>query len=600
MKYQYLPIFKGVFRSAHKRIIPDDKLSTSTNVFFDQGKMKKRWGYSQLGTNLPLNGSITNLTWYEQLGTANKWLLAFTTRDSYRYDSSAGLWYFITQKYITGTAQCSGGTTVTGTTTSWDYTNWPEEVWQIKFGTQDVNGTGTPNTWYTIDTWTDATHLELTANGPTTGSSVNYVIRRCWTDDADSPHSVCLPILDNDRIVVATNGWDAILKWDGTAEMETLGGSPNLARHVGFFGDSGGEQMFLGWTVDQDSGADQPCTIELSGIGDPEWWTIGENGAAYYDFLNTNDEVEGIVGIAENVAVYKSKSISIGGPTGDVNDPFSWKQNAVQNVGTRSINTVADTGKYHIFFADENVYMFDGINVTPIGGEVMDEIIGSMKYDKIKRSFALCIPEYNMYILFIPVVADYPDYAYVLDYASQTWTTWQLNDYMTAGGYWYSDQSQSWSQLDTDGTTWSQLLDTGKRWNDMLSYGGKRTYVVGDSEGYVYEFGTSTSDDGVAISCDMITKDYPLNDVKQLFNLNEVVVGFEGQSSGTIKICASIDHGVSWSEWRTIDMTSSAEYLESIVNFALRGRQVRFRIQNISGSYFEIESLNVGFNDSGA
>lgn len=597
MKYQYLPKLQGVFKSFHRRIIPEDKLAESKNVLFKQGKMKKRWGYSALGTNLPLHGSVTNLTWYEQLGTANKWLLAFTTRDTYRYDSSAGLWYFITPVYTTGQAACSGGTTVTGSSTpAWDYAEWPEEVWQIKFGTTNPNGTGTPDTWYDIDSWTDATHLELTTNGPSV-SAGSYVIRQCWTDDADSPHSVCLPILSDDRIVVATNGWDSILKWDGTGQMAVLGGSPNLARHLGFFGDAGGEQMFLGWTVD--TGTDQPCTIELSGIGDPEFWTLGENGAAYYDFLNTNDQIEGIRGISENVAVYKSKSITIGGPTGDPNDPFTWKQNAVQSVGTRSINTVADTGKYHIFFADENIYMFDGINVTPVGGEIIDEVISTTKYDKIRRAFGLLIPEEDLYLLFLPTVADYPDCTYVYNYAEQTWSYWQMADYMTAGGYWYSDQSQSWSQLDTDGTTWAQLLDTGKRWNDMLSYGGKRTYVVGDSEGYVYELGTSTSDNGTAISCDIITRDYPLNDPKQMVVLNEVVVGFEGQASGSIKICASIDHGSSWSEWRTIDMTSTAEYLEQICNFALRGRQVRIRIQNISGSYFEIESLNVGFNDAG-
>ena len=81
----------------------------------------------------------------------------------------------ITKKYITGTASCSGGITVTGTTTVWLFASWPASICQIKFGTQDSNGVGTPDTWHTINSWTDATHLELSAAGPNTGGAVETI-----------------------------------------------------------------------------------------------------------------------------------------------------------------------------------------------------------------------------------------------------------------------------------------------------------------------------------------------------------------------------------------------------------------------------------------
>ena len=52
-------------------------------------------------------------------------------------------------------------------------------------------------------------------------------------------------------------------------------------------------------------------------------------------------------------------------------------------------------------------------------------------------------------------------------------------------------------------------------------------------------------------------------------------------------------------ESEELDEHSGTNYVEQIVNWIERGRQVRFKIRNINGSYFRIESLNIGFNASG-
>ena len=69
------------------------------NVFFEEGLVKKRYGYTQKGNNLPLLGIITGSDqFYDFKG--NSWLLVGTTTDVYRYNTNTSMWVHITPSMV--------------------------------------------------------------------------------------------------------------------------------------------------------------------------------------------------------------------------------------------------------------------------------------------------------------------------------------------------------------------------------------------------------------------------------------------------------------------------------------------------------------------
>lgn len=588
MERKFLPTLYGIFKDLHRRMIPEDRLSDGVNIYFEDGKIKRRSGYTIMGQQL--SGPVTSLTWYELIGTASKFLVATTTKDAYKYDSADDEWDYITPIYNTGSVSCSASTAVTGTSTTWS-TAWPEAIYEIQFGTADPNAAGTPDAWYTVASFNSATGLTLDTAGPT-ATTVAYSIRMCFQNDEDQPHDIAMPAQGYDRLLVATNGIDPPQKWDGTGYMEDLGGSPNIARYCGYFGSVGYEHLYLGWTVD--TGTDQPFTLEMSNAGDPEDYADG----LYYDLLNTNDEVVGMKSLGQNVIVYKKESISIAFPTGSADDPLQFKQNHINGIGTPTIRTVSDFGNFHIFMGTDNIYKFDGNQIVPIGNEIVNTMLREINSGMAHRAFSLAMRDQHLYLLFIPVGGDYPDKTYVYNYLDNNWTIWEFEHAMTAAGYWFSDASETWETWDDSGITWNDLISSGERWSDFLSYGGTPTFLFGDKDGYVYEYGAG-DDNGTIIGANFTTRDYPLNDPVQLFKLLQFIIGFARSGAGTLRVKASVDFGNEWSQWGTINLDGTVEYMERIVNFLMRGKQVRFYVESVDGVNFEIESIAVGFNNAG-
>lgn len=601
MEYKYLPKIQGVVKDFHRRIIPEDKTSDCLNVLFYEGKIKTRWGYYEYG-ELPLNGSVTAIADYQQLSTGLRHTIVFTTRDTYLYNTSTGQYDFITKKYSTGTAACTGTTAVVGAGgAAWDHGVWPSGVCQIKFGTTDINGTGTPDTWHAISTFTDGTNLVLYSAGPNTSGAVSYVIRICWSGTADDPHSIAMPYDDTlgEKILVATNGVDPIRRWSGTGSFIDLGGSPNKAKFVGYFGSVGFEHIVTAWT--NDGSYNLPQTIEVSDAGETEVWS-----GTYYDLLNTNDDIKGIVPLQTRLMIYKEKSITEAAPnpSGGNIDPFNFNQNKIRDIGTYSINTVVDFGQFHLFFGSDQVYKFDGSNCIPVGTEIINTIMNSIHRKRMNRSFAVPLRDDNLYCLFVPTEgAEYPNKAFAFNYVENTWTIWKLNDEVTAYGFFAKEYAPSWTELYDSGN--GPLVSEMKmRYRDLIVYDNYLSYLLGDKDGYVYEFTKDFfEDNGTEIEWFFETSDFPLNDQKHTFRLNELVLGLNNIDGGHIRVRCSVDFGVTWSDWSAIALDGSSEYFEAIANFIESGLQVRFQFDNGAAgdrtTPLSIESLMVGWNQGG-
>jgi len=603
-----LPAFTGVYKDLHGRVIPESKLADGSNLLFREGTVRQRWGYLSIGSNLPLNGAVTGVFNYKKTRASGKYLIVTTTRDTYLYDWDTGVWDFITKIFITGTVSCSAGTTVTGVSTAWDYTNYTAGnlKWQIAFSTQDPNSSPT---WYTISSFTSATVLELTAAGPT-ASGVNYVIRMTWTGDVDDYHSAAFPFdpagspaNTTETMFMVCNGIDLPQRWTGTGYMITVTGGaadPPIAKFLGYFGSVGYEHTVVANTIV--SSISRTQAIQASDAGTPFDW-----GSSGWNLQNDDSPIKGVVPLKTRLIVYKADALIEAwvDPSGGDADPFNFNQAKAINIGTPSIRTVVNIGDYHIFFGWNNVYRFDGISPVPIGDDLIKSAVNSVNREKLDRAHALHLARDGLYVLFLPVDEDNPDEAFAFNYKTSAWSQWTFADAMTANGA-FIEQNQNITidELTNNIDTYTQRFD------DMLSYEQNVRYLVGDESGNVYRFNPRyLDDDGTNITSYLTTRDYPINDPRHSFYLLEAVVGLVRQTNvageaitTTMTVEASVDFGVNWSAAVTITVTGddlSAGYdlfTENIVNFYQRGNQVRFRISNVSGSTFELENLIVGFN----
>lgn len=660
MEHTFIPQLYGVIKNPNRRLIPENKAFDALNVEFSEGKFMRRKGYAAMGTNLPLSGPVTAISWFEDLGTSNLYLYLFTTRDSYYYNTTYDKWYYLTKQYNTGTVYGSG-TSLTGVGTTWDNTNWSKiGVYEIKFGTNDANvesitktgntntstsitglsnvtdlfvgmtitGTDIPtgttvasiasassitisqaatgthsgitftfglNTWYTVNTVTGATAITLDDTMPTISVTyaVKYILRLCWSGDIDDRHSVCQPIDGDLKKIMVTNGVDDIQYTTGTNPFQNVGGTPNKAKYIAYFGSVTQERVYSAWTID--TGVNQPQTIEMAEIGNIDDWSSG----TYYDLYNSMDQITGIKQLSDNIVIYKENSISLAHPNDNDIDPLSVRQN-ISTVGTPAIDTVIDYGRYHIFMGNDfKVYLFDGINMQDISQEIYLDLVSKINMGKVNRSIALDLRFDNLYCLAIPTENDYPDRMYVLNINEKTWSIWGFKHLITAFGSYKVDASYTWQLLYNTGMTWKDLYDAGLTWNDLTVVSGNKYYLIGDSEGNVYTYGGSSNDDnGYEISSTLETRDYSFNELKHAKKIMEIIVGCE-PGTGTIQVACSTDFGATWSDWITIVFSGTTDYVERVGNLIRVGKQMRFKFRNVSGSYYEIESILAGWEPYG-
>lgn len=165
------------------------------------------------------------------------------------------------------------------------------------------------------------------------------------------------------------------------------------------------------------------------------------------------------------------------------------------------------------------------------------------------------------------------------------------------------------SLLTTSGTDFmffETLKSITGRFLDYIIQDDNVTHLLGTEDGKVYEISSRYAADYLtgpygaetAITAGLYSKDYWINDPYNTLKLLKIMMGLK-QEDGEIKIRASADHGTTWSEWIELDMNDIDEYNQLTANFFERGRSVMFEIENVSGSYFELENIMIGYNDSG-
>jgi len=86
------------YSQAGDEILPVE-MSNCQNVSVQDGLIQKRHGYKTFGSNLPLSGPVMGFDQFRKMSGAT-YLLAMTTKDIYRWNSSTSIWDLLTEKVL--------------------------------------------------------------------------------------------------------------------------------------------------------------------------------------------------------------------------------------------------------------------------------------------------------------------------------------------------------------------------------------------------------------------------------------------------------------------------------------------------------------------
>lgn len=362
--------------------------------------------------------------------------------------------------------------TASGTvTTQWRFRNsrWlSDSVYQIAFGYTDQNSVPS-NEWRTIKNF--STDLVCTLVDTYTGTTLTastYVIRVCYNADIDNKWNICYPYDDSmqgggDKALLCTNGVDHVQRWQGIQNgqltyCEDVFAYPNICKQVAFYGTIGSEHILCSNVYDTAMQSWNVTAIECSDAGEISW----EDGATY-PLFDSSSQIKGIESLMTKIVIYKEKSISIAQTTysSDVSNPFDIQQDIIRTIGAISIETVKDTGKFHIFFTGERIVIFDGFNHSFVDDGVYKYINRIMNSNYSSRSFAFLITELKLYCLAIPAFgSNKPNFVVVYNYVEQNFTFWNFSndDYasllpITCKGEYIVSFSPTWADIITTGLT---------------------------------------------------------------------------------------------------------------------------------------------------
>ena len=561
--------FKGYYPDLPSDMCPEGALIVgSKNFRIVNGVLEARAG-KELLQAAAVEGVPLLLHTHEDI-TGTKRLVLATTTDIYYWHDANVAFEFLTPRYVAGQVACAGSaTTVEGTGTDF-VTADINQYDQIKFDTNDVDGTGTPDVWYTIDSRTDLDTLELTEDGPDTSGDVDYVIRKVLAAATNYRWRVVDYYDGNadENLLILTNGTDVVQKWDpDNAYVEDLGGDPPKAKEVG---QLGGRLVFGNITAVTGTGTALPYTLIWSAVADAEKWTEAED-AGYQELYRTSGEVKFLASWGAFLVVAKEDCLVLLRPTGSADDPLDTDYMVMSGGSLTSVFHVMEKGV--IYLAKDDVLVFDG---TPVPksiahGKVADAIFDNLNHTKRYLITAAYSPRYKEWRLSVPSVdSDYPDRTFVYRIKEDEW---QYDDvgFIALGAYNYKTE-----------TTIDELTDPIDSYDNPIdewsATGAFDEIICADENGYVYiERHILKQDNGVDIAFVAVTADNVITSLDQVERIQQSLVHYKGTSAAADVLTAqlSVDGGSTYKPGQSFNNDESAIRRRAKQSWNAAGRTAR-------------------------
>jgi len=491
----------GLFYDRPSVAIPKKGLVAGENFRVRDGRLNNfNLGWTEFSSEswLPLNGPIMGIERFQPRGGTEQ-LIFVTPSDIYKYVSGTpDSVVFLTPTYETGTASCSGGTTVTGTGTSWDGNVSAGDF--ISFGASENDPSAT---WYEIDSVTNNTALELTAAGPTTGGAVAYTIRTIFSGDRANVWDFDIFVNDGasgSDLWFATNGIEHVATWDGSASQVTIQTGLNFTcKRLASYSNM---MIYANIT---DGGTLKPTSMINSHVGYPlQAGALGAGIASQFVVHGGTDEIKDVRPLGDTLAIYSAEHVVTAQFAGD---PYVFIFRAVtSDVGPISSMAIADFGDYHEFIGNDTMYRFDGASVREINSHVWKAILRQSDPARREYAFAVFDDQQTEVIWAQPLTTDadvgdttgQSEHAFSEHYIenpeqdNEFDSPWGKRDFpFTATGLYQRESALTWDQL-TD-----QWKNYNFQWNDQFFALDFPQILVGDKDGEIWIYGSAQTANSV-------------------------------------------------------------------------------------------------------
>jgi len=399
-----------------------------------------------------------------------------------------------------------------------------------------------------------------------------------YSGSIDEPFSLDVIYDDNagELKYISTNRVNNIKKWTGSGNFDDLGGSPNKCVFLKNFNHY---LMLFDVTV----GATRyPQRVDWSDQGLPETWSGGSSGNN--NLVKTPDFIIGAEVIRSQLAIYKEESITMCTYVGGAN-PFAFEENKIKGIGLKARETLCSLGDKHIFLSNKlDVKIFDGFNCYSVmKNKVYNKFIDNIDPDKVSRSHAHLIEQFNLYLLFVPKTgSEYPNSIWVYDYVKDRWTYWEFAAEMITSGYYLSSGFLTIGELTNKIKTLNWKIGSG-------SIGEAFPFsLFGDEDGYIYQCdSTQINDNDVAIEAEIETKSYvPFGTGR--FGLHSSF-GVYGKGD-SVEVYLSKDEGRNYTKQKDIVLNKDTVGFGICRGIKTVSERVMYKIRNaVLNTSFELE-----------
>jgi hypothetical protein len=390
------------------------------------------------------------------------------------------------------------------------------------------------------------------------------------TGAVDNQVSYAFPLLSGAKIVVFTNGVDAIRKCSISGNDSALGGTPPLARYLQAFGP------YLVIAYVTDGGTPYYSRVQWPDTGDPETWSGGNAGST--DLLEDSDDITGLGIFGNFLTVHKKRSIYLGQLV-TTSEVFRFDRRSTE-VGAAAGATIQNipSGE-QIFLAEDGIHLFNGVTAPLIDSPINDELRESLNPTYLYKSQSIFVRELDEYWVCVPLGSDTePQTIY-----KYNWRTRQvykdIRTNLTAMGLFLNTKEDTWADRTM---AWG---DDTSRWDSITNLNLNPVAIFGDSSGVSTKRTAGSNDDnGTAVDAYVQTKDFTALDVG-LKDSDRIVrwKGMEIWAKGTaVNLSYSTDGGTTWSAETTISLSSDYPGDDSPLNywFDSASSRIRFRFRN--------------------
>lgn len=415
--------------------------------------------------------------------------------------------------------------------------------------------------------WTDIDNVALTAS-------------------AEEQVYFAYPLISANRVMVYTNGVDAIRKYTGTGNDANLGGTPPKCRYlIDFKG-----YLVLAYVID--SGTTYFTRVQWSDSGNPEAWSGGNTGSV--NLLEDSLEITGISRFGDFLAVHKESAIYLGQlVTSSEVFRFTRKETGAGAIAQGSIQNLPDGTQ--IFLARDGLRLFNGVSSSLIQSSIIDELRDSVNPQWVKRATSVLVKDLDEYWIGIPIGSqEEPETVYKYNYRTgQVYKDdrpglMSLALYRRVSQDAWDDDSESW---DSDTTRWDSTVDLALHKQVALGY----------DDGISILRSSSANDNDVAIDSIWDTKDFNASDIDPNLDVGNLIrwKGLQVWAKGSsITAYYSTDSGSTWNSIGSLTLSSDYPDDDDDNNlyFDVLSSKIRFRFRNnTAGSTWALKQYVINY-----